>query len=428
MRAPGSARRMWLIVAACVPLAVVCALVPLASLRGLAAPTGVAVAAAVLLFPVLPVAWHLLAERRRASHAGGSGSALERLALRSLAVGLLVLMVAFSTLGPRAVGGGLGSLLGLRRASGPLTAVPRPTGPVGSAQRHELERFIPADASLVVALSGASVMQQLLGSLGADTGKTVTALQRCQILTDRALVLIAVRDAGTRLVVVRAPGITDQRNLYCVVGFLGGDQLGLKFTSDKPPVRFELQGLSARALAFEAADGQTVVAAEGAWQDKGHKKLFPDGADQADGALGLVLGRIDRGAGLWAAGVTRSEKGPWDLAIDARFGDNELELRGSSVPPSGEADRADLRLHVPLAFASALPQAALQSGLRGVVAAIATTGAQLPPAAPGPQLPPATPGAQPGKPSPARPRRRRRPRARDRAHTGARRGRCLTHL
>ncbi len=373
-------RRVWILLAACLPLAVACALVPLTSLRTLGAPTWAAVAAAVALFPVLPVLWHLLAERKRSPANPGPGTALERVALRCLLVGAIALAISFANLGPRQVGTGLAGLFGLRgRAAAPV-ADPRPGAPVATVFRHELENFIPADASLVVAMSGASVMQQLLASLGADTKKAVAALQRCQILTERAVILVATQDAGNRLVVVRAPGITDQRNLYCVVGFLGSDRMGLKFTRDRAPVRFELQGLLGQPLAFEAVDDRTVIASEGTWQDKAHKKLFPGGASQADGPLGPVMARVDRGAGLWAAGVAQTEKGPWDLSLDARFEGRELELRGSSVPPSGEADRAELRMHVPLPFAAALPQAALESGLRGVVTVIASAGARLAPA------------------------------------------------
>ena len=256
------------------PVAVACALVPLASLRALGAPLGLAIAAAVAVFPVLPVAWHLLAERKRSPRLTGPGTAFERLALRCLALGLIVLTISFANLGVRRVGDGLAGLFGVRRDQPAGPPAPRPGAPVVSVYRHELESFIPADASLVVAMSGASVLQQLLTSLGADTGKTATALQRCQILTDRAVVLVATRDPDTRLIALRAPGITDQRNLYCVVGFLGNDRLGLKFTRDRAPVRFELQGLLGKTLVFEAADDRTVVAAEGGLAGQGPQEAL----------------------------------------------------------------------------------------------------------------------------------------------------------
>ena len=56
------------------------------------------------------------------------------------------------------------------------------------------------------------------------------------------------------MVVVRAPGITDQRNLYCLVGVLGKDRLDLRITSDSAPLRFEVEGLLPGPLKFEAID------------------------------------------------------------------------------------------------------------------------------------------------------------------------------
>ena len=291
-------RRAWLMLAACVPVAIACALVPLTSLRALGAPLWLALAAAITVFPVLPLLWHLLAERRRARLVGPSGRAFERLALRCLAVGLVVLAVSLGNLGPRRVGDGLAGLFGLRAAPGAIAPAAQPAAPVASTSRHELEPFIPADARLVVAMSGAAVMQQLLASLGADTKQTVTALQRCQILTDRAQVLIAARDADTRLMVVRAPGITDQRNLYCVVGFLGNERLSLKFTSDRAPVRFELQGLLARPLAFEAVDAQHRDRDRGRLAGQAPtRSSFPAAPAQAEGPLarGAGAGRPRRG-------------------------------------------------------------------------------------------------------------------------------------
>ena len=393
-------RRAWLMLAACVPVAITCALVPLASLRTLGAPLWLALAAAITVFPVLPLLWHLLAERRRSRSVGPTGRAFERLALRFLAVGLVVLAVSLGNLGPRRVGDGLAGLVGQRAAPDAIAPAAQPVAPVASTSRHELEPFIPADAGLVVAMSGAAVMQSLLASLGADTRQTLTALQRCQILTERAQVLIAARDAGTRMMVVRAPGITDQRNLYCVVGFLGNERLSLRFASDRAPVRFEIQGLLARPVKFQAVDAQTVIATEGSWQDGAHRKLLPGGDTAPEGPLAAVLGRVDRGASLWAVGVTRTEKGSWNLALDARSEGAQLRLRGSSVPPTGEQDRAEIQMYVPVGFASALPQAALENGLRGVMAVLGSAAAQLPPPAPPPAPKPSAERARPtDKPS-----------------------------
>src|SRR5687768_16408543 len=144
----------------CLLIALLCAFVPVASLRKLGAPWWLAIVAALLAFPILPFLWHTLTERRRAAARDGTGPALERFGLRSLGVGLLVLAVSFANLGPRQLGVALVTLVRPPRAVAPPpppvpdTARPRP------ANRHELEPFLPADASAVVALSDPALMRQ----------------------------------------------------------------------------------------------------------------------------------------------------------------------------------------------------------------------------------------------------------------------------
>jgi hypothetical protein len=372
--------RPWLLISSSV-VALACALVPALGLRGLRAPAWLAVLAAALVFPILPVVWHVVAEWR-----GRSAGPLDRLAVRCLALGLVVLAVAFSTLGPREVGRRLAALVGYPRAR---PAVPRgtPQGPAPARSRErELDALIPADATLVVALSDSALLQPLLASSGMDASSKLAALDKCQIGVQGARMVVATRgDAPTRLVAVRATGVTDPRNLYCLVGVLGNDRLKLRFTSDKAPVKFEVEGLLARTLKFEAVDGETVVAVEGGWQDGAMKKLFAADASHGEGPLAAPLERVDRGASLWSASVTDGAGGRWDLALDAHVDGTTYKLRGSSVPPSGEDNRAEIEARVPLAFASALPAAALKQGIGGVVAAVAATGhtvAAPPPAHP----------------------------------------------
>jgi hypothetical protein len=351
----------------------VCALVPAISLRRLLAPTWLAFVAAILVFPGLPLAWHVLAERNRRAAGADRLAPLRRFGLRSLAVGLVVLGVSMSTLGPRRIGRDLLRLV-RQESTAPAPAPIAGPGPSPrAAASHELESFIPADASLVLALSDSAVMQQLLAAGGVDTASKLAALEKCQIALRGALVVMAARAPTTRMVVVRAAGVTDPRNLYCLVGFLGSDRLKLRFTSDKAPVRFDVEGLMPRTLSFVAVDDRTVVAADAAWQDTIDKKLFAEG--QAHGPLGAVIERIDRGASLWCATSAETDKGRWDLALDARFETSSFKLRASSTSPSGE--KAELEMRVPLTFAAALPQGALKDGIRGVVSVIAATGAGL---------------------------------------------------
>lgn len=369
-------RRPWLLFL-CVPVVLVCALVPFASLQELHAPLWLAVAAALVVFPGLPLAWHFLADRHGPAGAG-PGDALDRFAVRSLSLALVVLAVSLANLGPRRVGAGLLAVIRPPPAAEPPGRATQPA-PAPGTPRHELESFIPADANLVVALSDSAVLQQFLGVNGSDTKKTLAALDKCQIAMSRARVLIAARDGSTRLMVVRADGITDPRNLYCLVGFLGNERLSLRFASDKAPVSFDVEGLAAHPLTFKAIDERTVMAAEGGWAQSPGRPLYPPGATTVDGPLAVVLDRIDRSASLWSASIRQTERGPWDLAIDARFEGTRFSLRGSSIPPSGAADKAEGELRVPLSFASALPAAALNDGLRGLVAVVAASGAGLGP-------------------------------------------------
>jgi hypothetical protein len=321
---------------------------------------------------------------------GPSSAAFNRFGLRSLAVGVLVLAVAFTSLGPRRVGGQLVGLFRRGQAASLTGPAPRPPDATPLRRRHDLEGFIPADASLVVALSDTTVLQQLLARSGGEPGRRAAALEKCQILVEHAAALIIARDGNTRMMVVRAPGVTDPRNLYCLVGFLGSDRLKVRFASEKAPVRFELEGLTPRPLKFEAIDDKTVVASDGAWGPTQSKKMFSGANARPEGALAAALERIDRGASLWAAGLVQTAKGPWDLALDARFEGTQMQLRGSSIPPAGEAQRAELEMTVPFTFASTLPEGALADGIRGLIAVITAAGANLtaPPAATAPHSAP----------------------------------------
>jgi hypothetical protein len=228
----------------------------------------------------------------------------------------------------------------------------------------------------VLALSGSKVMQELLEAHHADTHDRLAALEKCGISFDGALLLIAARDAGTRLIVVRAPGITEVRNLYCLIGVLGSSHVTLRFTSDRSPVRFDIEGLVATPLHFTAVDDRTVVMSEGVWSSGVGTKLFTD-HDTVEGLLATPLQRLDRGANLWAASVTGPEAEVWDLAMDGRIEANQLRVRASATPPSGPGDRADLQMTAPAAFVSALPRQALEKGLAGVFAVL-TAGVSAP--------------------------------------------------
>jgi hypothetical protein len=131
---------------------------------------------------------------------------------------------------------------------------------------------------------------------------------------------------------------------------------------------------------FRLLDPTTLIATDEGWQDTADQKLFADDLATARGRLALPLLRVDRTTPLWVVSVDETPEGTWDLALDSRQEGNLFRLQGSSTPPSGEGDRAQISVRVPLAFARALPESTVALGIRGVVAAIAATGAWQSPA------------------------------------------------
>jgi len=328
--------------------------------------------------------WHGLADKGTDAHGARS-----RFALRSLAVALVVLGVSLGDLGPKRVGQNLRALAARIRAKPAVkTGVPFPA----QAKFHGLESFIPADASLAVGLAGSTAVEQLLGAHGVDTRTKLAALATCKIDFTNARILVAARGRETHKIVVRAPGIGDQRNLYCLVGVMGQEHLQLG--SDGGARTVQVSGLRSRPLIFRLLDPTTLIATDEDWQATADQKLFADDLASARGRLALPLLRVDRATPLWVVSVDETGQGTWDLAIDSRQEGNLFKLQGSATPPSGEGDRAQFSLRVPLAFASALPESAVALGIRGVVAAVAATSAVpiLPTAATKP--PPAPPEAK----------------------------------
>jgi hypothetical protein len=368
---------LWFVLA-CLAVTMAIAVVPSAGLFAQQGPPWLAVAVGLAVFPVLPLLWHGLAELRSREGSTPWLSPKTRFGLRSLAVALVVLGVSFVDLGPKQVVQNLRNLAG-RIYSRPEPQ-PAPTPPPAKEAPKQvtfygLEPFIPADASLAVGLAGSAAMEQLLAAHGVDTREKIAALQTCKIDFVNARVLIASRGRGTNMIVIRAPGITDERNLYCLVGVMGPNRLQLRPDEHDGNKLLHITGLLPRPLSFRIVDQSTVIAVDQEWNDTSETKLFANVTATPMGRLALPLGRVDRTAPLWVASVDETPAGAWDLAIDSRQDGKMFKLQGSATPPSGEADRAEISLRVPLAFASALPESAVALGIRGVVAAVVATGA-----------------------------------------------------
>src|SRR4051794_31199762 len=76
------------------PLALAAAILLFRTLRAQPAPSWAAALAAVAVFPILPLAWHILAERRTSARF----PLLDRFALRTMSLAVVVLGVSLGTL------------------------------------------------------------------------------------------------------------------------------------------------------------------------------------------------------------------------------------------------------------------------------------------------------------------------------------------
>jgi hypothetical protein len=370
---------LWFLLASSV-VAIIAALVPCADVLGRQGPNWLAAGAALAVFPFLPILWHGLAEIRRAARESAPFTGQTRFALRSLAVAAVVVGVSLSDLGAARVFENVKDLAGrLHKQSMVKPEVPPTPAPVASRSvaGHGLESFIPADATLVVGLAGSTAMEQLLAAHGIDTREKLAALKTCKIDFVNARVLIAARRDGIHMIVLRASGITDERNLYCLVGVMGPNRLQVRTDGSGATKTLQVTGFLARPLTFQLLDATTLVSIDEGWQGTVDRKLFSSGVAAPQESLALPLARVDRTASVWVASVDETPQGTWDLALNSRQEGSTFRLQGSSTPPSGAGDRAEISVRVPLAFASALPESAVALGIRGVVAAVVATGASL---------------------------------------------------
>jgi hypothetical protein len=366
----GNSASLWLLLS-CSAIALAVAVIPCANLLVRRSPVWIAIAAGLAVFPVLPLLWHGVAEATAGAGRAAPLSGRTRLALRGLAVAAVVLAVSLVNLGPSRLFEQVGQLaarLHLHRA-----AKQEPLLPAVAA--FGLERFIPADATLAVGLAGSTAVQQLFAAHGVDTREKLAALATCKIDFVSARVLIAIRGGGARMIVVRAPGITEERNLYCLVGVMGPDRLQVGNEAGQGAKVVHVKGWSAQPMTFRILDESTMIATDQAWQASADKKLFGNDVDAAPGPLAVPLGRLRLTGPLWVASVNESPQGTWDLAVDSRQEGDTFKLQGSATPPSGAKDRATISVSVPLAFASALPERAAALGARGVMTAITATAA-----------------------------------------------------
>ena len=378
---PKPSGRLWLLLPS-IAIAIAVALVPCAGLLARKLPLWLAAVAVLALFPVLPLLWHVLAE----TGSGGvfAPASRTRLSLRILSIAFLALGVSLCDLGTqgilRTVSEGysflpLHSTPKVEKEPAPAPK-PAPLPPMKTNAQHGLEAFIPADATAVVGLSGQAAIHRLLSAYGFDTPEKREAFATCKIDVDHALLLIAMRGGGGRMIVVRAQGMGDERSLYCLVGVLGSSPVRARFEGMGDSRVFLVQGILPTPLQFRLLDATTLGATDEAWRTAGDERVFVNGVP-TQGRLAAPLRRLDRSAAFWSASVVDLPGGSWDLSLEGRIEQGRFRLLGTSVPPSGEADRADLDLHFPVTFAPSLPEELLSGGIRTMLSFVASTGESL---------------------------------------------------
>jgi hypothetical protein len=377
--APKGTQSFWLLLL-CSAAGAVAAITMSAGLLARQSPMGLVAGAGLAIFPLLPLAWHAMAEAGTKNRAEALITGRSRFALRTLAVALVVLGVSLGDLGPKQAYRNLRDLGGQvwGKAAGRPKPAPVPVPAVASS--HGLESFIPADATLVVGLAGSAAVQQLLAAYGVDTQEKLAALATCKIDLTNARVLLAARGRDTQMIVLRAPGITDEGNLYCLVGVMGPNRLQIRSDAKGVGKTLEVSGFLSRPLTFRLLDQATAIATDETWRETADQKLLAADGASARGPLAQPLLRVDRAAPLWLASVDETPEGTWDLALDSRQDGSDLRLQGSATPPSGQGDQATISVRVPLAFTRALPESAVALGIRGVLAAVVAASAGQSPA------------------------------------------------
>lgn len=355
---------------ACV-LAVGGAFVLFANLMALGAPLWPAVAAAAACLVLLPGVWHVLAERERRVQTGGS----VRVLLRCLAVNGLVAATAMASVGPAAVWSRSKDVLARATEKAPSKDVPAeapPAPPPPDQAGNNLEGLVPGDATWAVGISGSEALQKLVGAHGPETLETLEAMHKCHIDLGRARAVVAARANGDQMALVRAPGITDEGNLYCLVGAMGGERLVVRFDKDAPKRRFTVSGLWPQStVTFTEIAPDTVLMVAPGWQEAVEQRLAGNGINLTQGPLAEPYARLASGSAVWSASVTQTPEGAVDLAVHADVAGERLRLVATSVPPAGKELLAKAEVDIPLAYVRGMPGMALARGAQCLVGAVA---------------------------------------------------------
>jgi len=344
------------------------------------APEFAAWTALLLVFPVLPAAWHVGAERLRQTAPGGG---FRRFGLRSAAIALLVLGSAAATPGPTIVVAGVTKFLGVGGAT-PATPLPKAGAPIAPSptsgtprEPHPLQTLVPSDANWVVAVRGAKAGVPLLRSHSRDLSDVIDALGHCQMALENVALLVAGRADSEQLIALQAPGISEPSKQYCLVGVLGRHRA--EVTQSDPAGNGTVTIASAllgKSMVFKKRDANTLLAVSSTWQSSVDARLAGSVGGIEVGSLRDAFGRIAHDGPAWMLARTGASPG-WDVALAVSEASGRGRLVMNARSPLGEEQKVELELQAPLQLATVLPEGVFFEGLHTLVNSILRVGAQV---------------------------------------------------
>ena len=245
----------------------------------------------------------------------------------------------------------------------------------GGATAAIVNRAIPADARMLVGFDPQAVLNSAaLGEVLKTGGMTVDGVKS-------ELAKANIKPEALKAVVV---GFGDSMNDRVAI-FAGDiDATALKGAIGALGMMGPEASAVASALQFESLDGGLVIAGDGSLYQKSVSAAKGQGAAGLDANLEKVLGAIDRGAPVWAAGLLPEEaakgfKGagpmlggspPTHGAISVGIG-SELKIKVALLFPGGDASKIASTIEALMKLA---PTGSLPDGVGDVLKSLELSG------------------------------------------------------
>jgi len=294
-------------------------------------PAWVPWAVSAAVFPVLPLLWHLVGERR--VRAGALLRGRDRLVLRALTVAAISTGVA-TLVAPAEVGAQWSRVRGVahRVLPEPLLAwLQRTAGP------RDLVEMAPSDTAWIVVAE--------LARLEADV--RLDEEGRCGVDLERAEGMIAMSDLKASepqiLFVVRAKGIGELSVLTCLWNAIPKEDVPELRFGDRDadgwhPLVFQHREQREQVdAAVRVLDENTVAIVSTPWKSA-VMRAWDSGISAEDGQLASVLARIDRSTGFW--GVATGEVNGVQVDVGGSIEGDENTFRWAASADSGTEELA----------------------------------------------------------------------------------------